>query len=162
MARQRWRTEVHGQKRGRQVTVRGLTLILIASLAAGSLLWGQAAPTISRVNSLFVIAPYKYEGMWVFDDPKVGLSREPFIAGIDTMIDKLVAGIPNAEKGFRAVFSEAAFPGYTEKLEWRREESGGNWYYNDRFKMEGWLCPALFKYFPTAPREIYVRAEPKS
>src|SRR5207248_1793380 len=61
------------------------------------------------MNSLFVIAPYKYEGMWVFDDPAVGLSREPFIAGIDTMVDKIIAGIPNADKGFRAIFSAAHF-----------------------------------------------------
>ena len=114
------------------------------------------------MNSLFVIAPYKHEGMWVFDDPAVGLSREPFIAGIDTMIDKMVVGIPNAQKGFRAVFSATPFPGHSEKLEWRREESGGNWYYNERFQMEGWLCPALFKYFPKAPREIYVKVEPKN
>jgi len=25
--------------------------------------------------------------------------------------------------------------------------------------MEGWLCPALFKYFEKAPKEIYVKAE---
>ena len=114
------------------------------------------------MNSLLVIAPYKYEGTWVFDDPAVGLSREPFIAGIDTMIDQAVAEIPNAEKGFRAIFSAAPFPGSNLKLEWRREESGGNWYYSDRFKMEGWLCPALGKYFPSAPREIYVKIEPKN
>ena len=114
------------------------------------------------MNSLFVIAPYKYEGTWVFDDPAVGLSKEPFIAGIDMMIDKVVAGIPNADKGFRAVFSAAPFPGADFKLEWRREESGGNWYYSDQFKMEGWLCPALLKYFPRAPREIYVKVESKS
>ena len=77
------------------------------------------------------------------------------------MIDRMVADIPNAEKGFRAVFSAAPFPGSTEKLEWRREESGGNWYYNERFKMEGWLCPALFKYFPTAPKTIFVKVEAK-
>jgi hypothetical protein len=111
------------------------------------------------MNSLFVIVPYKYEGMWVFDDPGVGLSREPFIAGIDTMIDQLVAEIPDADLGFRGIFSAAPFPGATEKLEWRREESGGNWYYNDRFKMEGWLCPALFKYFATAPKTIFVKVE---
>ena len=92
------------------------------------------------MNSLFVIAPYKNEGTWVFDDSAVGLSKEPFIAGIDMMIDKVVAGIPNADKGFRAVFSAAPFPGADFKLEWRREESGGNWYYSDQFKMEGWLC----------------------
>jgi hypothetical protein len=114
------------------------------------------------MNSLFVIAPYKYEGMWVFDDSAVGLSKEPFIAGIDTMIDKIVAGIPNADKGFRAIFSAAQFPGADFKLEWRRGESGGNWYYSDQSKMEGWLCPTLLKYFPSAPREIYVKVEPQS
>lgn len=113
------------------------------------------------MNTLMVIAPYKYEGMWVFDDPTVGLSKEPFIAGIDTMIDKVVASIPNAERGFRAIFSASPFPGSQFKLEWRRAEAGGNWYYSDQFKMEGWLCPALFKYFQSAPGEIYVKAEEK-
>jgi hypothetical protein len=111
------------------------------------------------MNALMVIAPYKDEGMWVFDDAAVGLSKEPFIAGIDTMIDKMVADIANAERGFRAIFSATTFPGHTFKLEWRRAESGGNWYYSDQFKMEGWLCPALFRYFPSAPREIYVKVE---
>jgi hypothetical protein len=114
------------------------------------------------MNSLFVIAPYKYEGTWVFDDPEVGLTKEPFIAGIDTMIDKVTADIPEADRGFRAIFSATPFPGAQFKLDWRREESGGNWYYSDQFKMEGWLCPALFKYFPNAPREIYIKAEPKT
>ena len=27
------------------------------------------------------------------------------------------------------------------------------------YDSEGWLCPALFKYFKAAPKEIYVRAE---
>jgi hypothetical protein len=146
---------------GSKVFMRRLTAIFIVGWAATRLLCGQPTPSVSPVNSLFVIMPYKYEGMWVFDDPRVGLSREPFIAGIDTMIDKLVAEIPNAEKGFRAIFSATPFPGCTEKLEWRRQESGGNWYYNERFKMEGWLCPALFKYFASAPREIYLKVEPK-
>ena len=134
----------------------GLVYFVATTQAAG----GEPTNMPSQ-NSLMVIAPYKHHGMWVFDDPAVGLDKEPFIAGIDTMIDKLTANIPNAAKGFRAVFSAAPFPGYTEKLEWRRQESGGNWYYSEHYKMEGWLCPALFKYFPTAPREIYVRAEPK-
>ena len=110
------------------------------------------------MNSLMLIRPYKYEDTWVFDDPAVGLKREPFIAGIDTMIDKVVADVPNAERGFRAIFSASSFPGYALKLEWWRSESGGNWYYREKFSMEGWLCPALFKYFAEAPREIYVKA----
>jgi hypothetical protein len=123
------------------------------------LLWEAQNSSVGAMNALLVIAPYKYQGTWVFDDPAVGLFREPFIAGIDTMIDKAVAKIPNAGKGFRAIFSASPFPGANLKLDWRREESGGNWYYSDRFKMEGWLCPALLKYFPTPPREIYVKIE---
>ena len=57
------------------------------------------------MNSLFVIAPYKYEGLWVFDDPQADLVREPFVSGIDVMLDRLTAPIPNAEKGFRLIFS---------------------------------------------------------
>ncbi|MCI0744986.1 MAG: hypothetical protein L0Y58_06230 [Verrucomicrobia subdivision 3 bacterium] len=113
------------------------------------------------MNAISVIVPYRYEGMWVFDDPRVGLVREPFVAGIDVMIGKLVANIPMAEKGFRLLFSSTPFPGYTVKLEWRREEYGGNWYYSPQFDMEGWLCPALFNYFPKAPPELYARAEAK-
>jgi hypothetical protein len=44
---------------------------------------------------------------------------------------------------------------------WRRGEYGGNWYYSEEYEAEGWLCPALLKYFADAPEEIYVRAEPK-
>ena len=113
------------------------------------------------MNAIGVIVPYKFEGMWVFDDPAVGLSREPFVAGIDTMIDRLVDSIPGAERGFRLAFSATPFPGHMVKLEWRREESAGNWYYCPQFDIEGWLCPALFKYFDKAPAELYGRAEAK-
>jgi hypothetical protein len=112
-------------------------------------------------NALFVIAPYKYEGMWVFDDPAVGLNKEPFVSGIDTMIDRAVVDIPNADKGFTLIFSPDPFPGYTVKLEWRRTEYGGNWYFCPQFGIEGWLCPALFRYFKEAPPELYGKAEPK-
>jgi len=114
------------------------------------------------MNALMVIVPYKYEGLWVFDDAALGLSREPFIAGIDTLIDKATANIPDAQHGFRAIFSGTRFPGANFKLEWRRAESGGNWYYSQEFNQEGWLCPALLKYFKSAPREIYVKVEPRS
>jgi hypothetical protein len=33
---------------------------------------------------------------------------------------------------------------------------------SDRFQMDSWLCPALRKYFTTAPSEIYARIDPKS
>jgi hypothetical protein len=77
------------------------------------------------------------------------------------MIDRLVAHIPDASHGFRLLFSPTPFPGFMAKLEWRRSEYGGNWYWCPEFELEGWLCPALFKYFTETPREIYARAEAK-
>ncbi len=112
------------------------------------------------MNAINLIVPYRHQGMWVFDDPRVGLKKEPFVSGADAMIDLLVADVLNAQKGFRMLFSATPFPGYTVKLEWQREEYGGKWYFSPEFKMEGWLCPALFKYFEKAPKEIYVKAEP--
>jgi len=73
------------------------------------------------MNAINLIVPYRYEGMWVFDDARVGLDKEPFVSGADTMIDVLVNDIPNAQKGFRLLFSATPFPGYEVKLEWVRE-----------------------------------------
>ena len=111
-------------------------------------------------NALRVLHPYKHQGTWVFDDEQVGLVREPFVLGIDAMLDRLTADVPQAERGFRLIFSPQPFPGYAAKLVWQRDEHGGNWYYSPTYQVEGWLCPALFKYFSTAPRELYARAEP--
>lgn len=108
-----------------------------------------------------VLLPYRHQGLWVFDDPAVGLEREPFVCGIDDMIDRLVREVPDAANGFRLVFSSRPFPGYTAKLEWRREEHGGHWYFSPTYGGEGWLCPALFKYFERAPAELYATAEPR-
>src|SRR5471030_755538 len=79
-------------------------------------------------NSIFAIKPYKWEDMLVFDDPNVGLVKEPFVGGADTMIDRATAHIPNANRGFLAVFSSNYFPDEQIVLEWLREEGGGNVY----------------------------------
>jgi hypothetical protein len=115
------------------------------------------------LNVINVITPYRHEGMWVFDDPSVGLHREPFVAGADVMIDVLTKDIPNAEKGFNLVFSKDRFPCAQILLMHVREELGGNVYHNPELEMTCWLCPALLKYFETAPERIYVeiRAKPE-
>ena len=115
------------------------------------------------MNSLIVIKPYWWEGTWVFDDPAVGLTREPFVAGIPEMIDLLVKDIPDARNGFRLLFSANPFPGLQARfIHQRAGEFGGAWYRTSPPwpEMEGWLCPALFKYFDDAPPVIYVKAEP--
>jgi Family of unknown function (DUF6717) len=72
-----------------------------------------------------------------------------------------VADIPDADKGFRLTFSAQQFPEFDKKLTWVRREGSGNYYKMDDPPMEGWLCPALFKYYETAPPEIYVKADPR-
>ena len=115
-------------------------------------------------NQILVIAPYwlTSAGLWVFDDDRVGLVQEPFISGVPEMIDDLVKDIPYARNGFRLLFSPEPFPGFQRKLTWVREEVGGNWYRADEPPLEGWLCPALFRYFDQVPAKIFVKAEPKA
>ena len=116
--------------------------------------------TNTGTNPVSVIAPYWDSGTWVFDDERVGLVKEPFVSGVPDMIDHLVRDIPNARDGFRMTFSASPFPGHTDSLEWSRAETGGNWYkLHGEPDMEGWLCPALFKYFESAPGCLYVKAD---
>lgn len=120
-------------------------------------------------NSIRIINPY-WNGTWVFDDDKVGLVREPFVAGIPEMINAVVGKIPDAKDGFRLLFSETEFPDYDAQITWVRAQTGGNIYKLTKVrqgavvrapskKMEGWLCPALYKYYKDAPKTIYLKAE---
>ena len=111
-------------------------------------------------NSIFVIKPYRWNGMWVFDDPAVGLTREPFVAGVPAMIERATADIPHADRGFLAVFSADYFPDATIELERVRAEGGGTVYRWAATGQEGWLCPALFRYFETAPAKLYLQVRP--
>lgn len=110
-------------------------------------------------NSLFVLKPYWHHDSWVFDDDRVGLQAEPFVFGIDKMINFLTEDVHNAKNGFRLIFSTQKFPGYQAELNWVREEAAGNWYYSPTYSIEGWLCPALYNYFSEAPKNIFAKAE---
>ena len=105
-----------------------LAIALCLLLVAGAVAWycellpgSQRNP---RENAIMVIAPYRYQGTWVFDDPSTGLVKEPFVAGVPEMIDVLVSGIPNADEGFRLLFSAKPFPGHQKELTWLRGDSG--------------------------------------
>ena len=109
------------------------------------------------MNSINIIAPYKYHGTWVFDDPRAGLDKEPFVAGADTMIDRVVADIPDAQHGFTLIFSASPFPGHQYRLDWQSGDAEGNWYQSEELQMTGWLCPALLLYFSEAPKQLYIQ-----
>jgi hypothetical protein len=37
---------------------------------------------------------------------------------------------------------------------------GGNWYKSDDPPLEGWLCPALLRYFEQPPAELFIQIKP--
>jgi hypothetical protein len=114
---------------------------------------------ISTGNALLVIEPYRAGKEWRFDEPQLHLKGEPFVEGVSELIDKMVVGIPGADKKVRLIFSQQPFPGSRWRLDRVRADEGGNWYFSEDYQMTGWLCPALFKFFPRAPQHIYVSAE---
>jgi hypothetical protein len=77
------------------------------------------------------------------------------------MIEHFVTGVTDAENGFALYFSDVPFPKFDAELVRLREDAGGNWYRERSTGMEGWLCPALFKYFDVAPQRLYLAAGPK-
>lgn len=82
------------------------------------------------MNSLMVIHPYRYEGMWVFDDERVGLQKEPFVESADPIIDHYVAGISDAAQALapqhvaRDVRLPQLPPGPLEAARWLGAVSG--------------------------------------
>lgn len=117
-------------------------------------------------NSISVIMPYLWNGVWVFDDPARGLDKEALVSSVPEMIERVCAqkGIPNPSAGFVVIFSARPFPDADVVLDHVRpdEHGEGNWYRLSGTQMEGWLCPALLKYFPSAPRRIYLQVKEKA
>ena len=113
-------------------------------------------------NSILVLRPYAIGPNWAFDDAAAGLKREALIAGVPEILNELSKSIPKAREGFLLTFSAEEFPTAQLKLTRVRLENGGAWYRTDTpgFPvLEGWLCPAIFKYFAAPPEHLYVRAD---
>jgi hypothetical protein len=116
------------------------------------------------MNAINIIEIYKWKGFWVFDDPSTGLVHEALVMGTDKIIDVAVANIENADKGFICIFSGTPLPEYDIKLVLHKRGNNidGNWYRSEELDMDGWLCPALYKYFEVEPDAIYLKIEPKT
>lgn len=110
------------------------------------------------MNAIRVIHPYWWNGSLVFDDDAAGLRREPFVAGADVVLGLLASKVDGCDAGFTLRFSDSPFPGYSAEMVWSRPDYGGNWYTCDidGVSHEGWLCPALLKYFESPPRRIFI------
>jgi hypothetical protein len=116
-------------------------------------------------NSLFVIHPYKEQGQWMFDDESVGLFREPFVAGADTLMERISKEQFGGADKLTLIFSEKPIPNATVVLEiaetvphnpLQPQEYGTDYHYEGE---PVWLCPALNKYFPESPKEIWISAK---
>ena len=115
-------------------------------------------------NQLYFISPYRSDGMWVFDDERFSLIKEPLVAGIPEMIKYVTKEqkIENPKDGFNLIFSIEKFKGYLYVLDWERAEYNGNSYRLRDTDMGGWLCPALRFYYPDrVPTEIYFQVKGK-
>jgi hypothetical protein len=108
-------------------------------------------------NSIFSIAPYKDKNTWVFDDSRVGLVKEPFVMGIPDMIESVLQNRPALCNGFSVLFSSSGIPGPDLILQKQHAESGGNWYICEETGEQGWLCPALYLYYPIAPAYLFIK-----
>lgn len=109
------------------------------------------------MNAIHVINPYRSNNLWVFDDSSKNLVKEPFLAPASQLISLMCMEARIDKDFFNLLFSDKPF--IADKLytfEWVRSEYNGDWYYSRDFDMEGWLCPALLRYFDTAPRSLYV------
>ena len=115
------------------------------------------------------IYPYLIDPIWVFDDERTGLKEEAFVCGMSEMITRMIEAktIPNAAKGFQMTFGDEPFDGHDVELLWLRADEpnspmGGKWYSGTIAgqEMQGWLCPALFCFFPSAPPRLFVKADP--
>jgi hypothetical protein len=114
------------------------------------------------MNQIITLHIEKNGNCWVFDDPAVGLRQEPFVCGINEILEYWMAEDGLLERaladGIQLLGSPEQFPRAKHHLTKLRQEMGGTWYHaeNGTAKgMEGWLCPALNKYFDPSPGHLF-------
>ncbi len=107
-----------------------------------------------------------YTSSWCFDIPVMGIENEPFVSGMDDIIDKQLLGAKKLDKakkrGICVLFSGAFSKpenfehGYYFNIKKQKEDNGGCWYCEPKSKYEGWLCPNLYQFFAKAPETIHI------
>jgi|19_taG_2_1085344.scaffolds.fasta_scaffold108443_1 hypothetical protein len=111
-------------------------------------------------NSVSTISPYKKVGMWMYDDDKLNIKEELFIAGADIFLDIVSKG----ENSCKIIFSDLPFPDYDYSLI-RESKIGGGYNYNVFYKEDteklitAWLCDVTTRYFNGKhPEALFVKA----
>lgn len=103
-------------------------------------------------NSLYIIYPYKQNGIWMFDDKERDIKGEAFVAGADTVLDKLCKGRVDCT----IVFSHIKFPSAKLTAKYISGDiTSGTDYYCPEVEQNLWLCPTLGAYYNYSPEIIY-------
>lgn len=110
------------------------------------------------MNAINIIKPYKWDGIWAFDDEDKGLKAEPLVEGADTLLDLVTDG----EDVCKIMFASGPFPSHQFVVELNGPnivagEEYGHFYFSPSHEHDLWLCPALLKYFNEAPDKIYIK-----
>ena len=100
------------------------------------------------------------DGLWVYDDSKFGVREQPFVFGMDLILESIVEQVEKVEDRLNLVFASIPFPGSEFCLEFVREETEGFVYRWEEKNLQGWLSPSLRNYFPEPPPEIYLQLLP--
>lgn len=119
--------------------------------------------TANAVNQLKV---YWTGSTWAFDDPRIGLVAEPFVAGAEMIISDAIERAHGylvlkkaKETGIVITFSKTLLPHVEDEVSITLQEQFdkfGHGMYIDNFSGRvGWLCPATLHYFKDYPEYIY-------
>ncbi len=99
---------------------------------------------------------YWENGAWRFDEPCLGIRKEPFVLGSSEIITEILhsRGLfhPQARR-FRLIFSSRSRLPYIAR--WVEEDDQANWCTCHELEMEGWPRGKLEKFFPQIPKTIY-------
>lgn len=114
-------------------------------------------PAIHNLTVDVILYPYERAGCLLFDDPANGLIAEEFVRGADDLIRRMIELDAHNKESPRLFVSRRPMSAY-RTLERVRDEDGGVVYRCEELGQDAWFCPAFFRYFPKAPRYLYVRA----
>ena len=123
----------------------------------------KISKTANAVNQLQV---YWTGYTWAFDDHRVGLVGEPFVAGAELIISDAIKRKYGAKvlkeamgNGVVLTFSKEQLPNLKDeapvKLQASFDEHGHGMYKDKSTNQVGWLCPATLHYFKDYPKEIF-------
>lgn len=112
---------------------------------------GGPMPTVPS-NQIFVLHPYKYNGLYVFDKEEWGTVKEVFVPSATEFL-RVLSG---DRQEFNLLFSTSPFPA-SHKVDLIETDESGSLYNSKELGMTMWLCPYLFMFYSQAPEHIYLQ-----